>query len=325
MLITLDEGIAEGSVRVEEIGGEAFAQERINQIAPPDEAAEDRIQQQTAQEPLDQSAAGDSEEVQQIQMRGSGAQVNTLQVINESEQYLFISAGEIIKGGKQNRVVSRDVIIPPGEASGALDVFCVEQGRWIAYEESGTSFASAKELVAQNSLKKTILSDAGQTAVWEKVSELNAAQDAATETDNYLAGLEEGIDSEAAAAYVSFLLPKLSDGRTAGIIAAVNGEIQGADLFFDPLLCAAHGEKIIRSYAYDALIEAHSRTADRQKAEAFLSSVFSAEKHGAAETDHYLYLTIDGGGVLGGYLQFKSDSGILDVHAAAVPVGGNGE
>ncbi len=321
MLITLDAGISGGTVRVEEMGGdEAYDEIQVNQILSPAEEPESEVRQQsdqTVQNPLEEPVIA---EVRQVQNRTAAAQVNTLQVINESDKYLFIAAGEIIKGGKQNRVVSRDVIIPPGEASGALDVFCVEQGRWTAYEDSGNSFASAKELVAQNSLKRTILAEADQSAVWEKVSELNAAQEVSTETGNYLAGIEEGIDDEAAAEYVLSLLPQLTILRPAGIVAAVNGTVQGADVYFDPRLFAAHAEKILRSYAYDALILADDTAAEYSAAEVFLSSVFAAAGDVAAETGHYRYLTLSGKDLRAGHLQYKDNSGTTDVHIAAVRI-----
>src|SRR5574340_490029 len=56
--------------------------------------------------------------------------VNQLQVENLSRQDVYIQSGEIVKGGKQDRVLSDDIILPP--TSGKVDVkaFCVEHGRW---------------------------------------------------------------------------------------------------------------------------------------------------------------------------------------------------
>ena len=44
-----------------------------------------------------------------------GDQVNTLVLVNNSKQPLLLLAGEIVTGGKQDRVIAKDRIVPPGE------------------------------------------------------------------------------------------------------------------------------------------------------------------------------------------------------------------
>ena len=50
--------------------------------------------------------------------------VNTLIAKNISTDTIFIMAGEVVKGGKQDRVIGKDVVIPPGKEIN-LSAFCV--------------------------------------------------------------------------------------------------------------------------------------------------------------------------------------------------------
>ena len=67
--------------------------------------------------------------------RHSGAEVNRLVLINNSDHPLLLLAGEVVTGGKQDRVIGVDRIVPPKSGPIDLSVFCVEPGRWVASSE----------------------------------------------------------------------------------------------------------------------------------------------------------------------------------------------
>src|SRR4051812_25624432 len=56
------------------------------------------------------------------------AQVNALVLVNNSKKPLLLLAGEIVTGGKQDRVIGKDRIVPPESDPIDLGVFCVEPG-----------------------------------------------------------------------------------------------------------------------------------------------------------------------------------------------------
>ena len=59
-----------------------------------------------------------------------GSQVNQLVLMNRGKRPLLLLAGEVVSGGKQDRIIGKDRIVPIGSAPLPLDVFCVEHGRW---------------------------------------------------------------------------------------------------------------------------------------------------------------------------------------------------
>lgn len=79
-----------------------------------------------------------------------GAQVNKLVLVNNSKLPLILLAGEVVTGGKQDRVVGKDRIIPAESDPVDLAVFCVEPGRWV---ESSTKFDTHASVMAQPSVR----------------------------------------------------------------------------------------------------------------------------------------------------------------------------
>src|SRR5205807_2327624 len=102
--LTLDEGIRSGEVVVTEVGNIHPLIRRRTTVIPP---------------------------------QGSGGVVNRLVLVNNSKHPLILLAGEIVTGGKQDRVVGKDRIVPAESDPVDLSVFCVEHGRWV---ESSAKF-----------------------------------------------------------------------------------------------------------------------------------------------------------------------------------------
>lgn len=93
-----------------------------------------------------------------------GASVNQLVLINRGSKPLVLLAGEMVSGGKQDRIISKDRIVPPGAEPIPLDVFCVEQSRW----SSGAQFSAGK-LMVHPSVREKAAVDQEQSKVWGAV------------------------------------------------------------------------------------------------------------------------------------------------------------
>jgi len=79
-------------------------------------------------------------------------QVNELKVENTGEQEVFIQAGDMVKGGRQDRVLTVSLVLPPRSGVVPVASYCVEPGRWSARGgEDPTRFASATEAMPSRS------------------------------------------------------------------------------------------------------------------------------------------------------------------------------
>jgi hypothetical protein len=85
--------------------------------------------------------------------------VNMLAIENTGTEEVFVQAGDIVKGGQQDRVLTISMLVPA--RSGRLDIaaYCVEQGRWSARgKEDVKRFASADKAMPSRDAKLAMLS-----------------------------------------------------------------------------------------------------------------------------------------------------------------------
>ena len=178
------------------------------------------------------------------------ATVPELLVENRGKTPVLLLAGEILLGGKQNRVLKEDILLPPLSGPRNIGVYCVEQGRWAGpakgFESKG-SFAAP-------GLRAKVLERADQGQVWAGVSEYARRAQAPSPTRSYqevyekkevkdhLAEVERGIDQRAAP-------------EALGAAVFVGGRLAGLDLFLDADLFAREWPKLLRAQALDAYRE----------------------------------------------------------------------
>lgn len=75
-------------------------------------------------------------------------QVNELSIENVGGQEVFVQSGDIVKGGRQDRVLSVSLVLPPHSGLLPITAFCVEHGRWSrrGYEDAQAFNSAAASL-----------------------------------------------------------------------------------------------------------------------------------------------------------------------------------
>jgi len=195
-----------------------------------------------------------------------GAQVNRLVLVNNSARPLILLAGEILTGGKQDRVVGKDRIVPPKSDPIDLAVFCVEPERWVATKDN---FGSFHTQMAQPSVRRSAMAEQDQQKVWLEVHASAAAMAASASpgaareiesTSSYARVMsndevKQRVEAVAAPLQQSYqeLMRELRDRNAVGVVVAVNNQIIWADLFASTALLEKYWPKLIRSYAAEAL------------------------------------------------------------------------
>ncbi len=245
--LTLDEGLSSGEVLVQEQGADTMRRSR---------------------------------DARPIQDYSGGASVNRLVLINRSKRPLVLLAGELVSGGKQDRVIGKDRIVAPGADPLPLDVFCVEHGRW----SSGAAFSAAKTIVHPSVREKAAV-DQAQGRVWEAVRSgstysagaagsgagrapaprLSAdaltaviANEAGTESyDKIYSSRAVGVPMQSFVEEVQKRFARatssLKGERVIGVVVAYSGEVAWSDLFASGELFNGYWSKLLRSYVVEAL------------------------------------------------------------------------
>lgn len=85
--------------------------------------------------------------------------VEQLLIENTGDQEVFVQAGDIVKGGRQDRVLTISLLLPPNSGKISIGSYCVEQGRWSRRgTESVQRFSSAESAMPSRAAKIAILS-----------------------------------------------------------------------------------------------------------------------------------------------------------------------
>ena len=191
--------------------------------------------------------------------------VNELAIKNFSNQDVYVQAGDIVRGGEQDRMISIDFIVPPRSGRMPIAAFCVESGRWNKRgEEQAAYFSSSENFAATKQLKLAAKIDQSQDAVWEKVSTAQAKLTqnlsvdvvSASSPSSYELAVENSKVKETAASYVDALNGILGNKPDViGFAFAINGHVNSADIYASHTLFAKLWPKLLKATAVEAIAE----------------------------------------------------------------------
>lgn len=217
-----------------------------------------------------------------------GGDVNHLELTNSSKQPLFLMAGEVIIGGKQDRIIGKDTIIP-ARTTQAVPVFCVEHGRWSGRK---ASFESAGAL-AHTKLRKQA-KFAGQGAVWKEVADKNNRLKTSNDTDTYRQIATGKKVKSSVAAYRKHFAAALARvperKNVVGFVVVVNGKVAAIESFGSPALFRKLQNKLLESYyveAVDIPVAAKAKPAGVKAVKKFVAEAAKAKakRQKSAETE----------------------------------------
>jgi len=249
--LTLDEGLSSGAVIISEQGATGLARTR------------------------------DGRPIPLPPQYGSGASVNQLVLINRGKRPLLLLAGELVSGGKQDRIIGKDRIVPVGAEPLPLDVFCVEHGRWTG---ASSQFAESKTIVHPSVREQAAVAQ-NQNQVWDAVrsgtmlrapaasagytaaapAPLSARAVEATianeaPTQSYAKIYEQSRAGQSVDEFVEEVRRRfdretlgLKGERVVGVVVAYGSDVAWSDIFASGELFEHYWSKLLRSYAVEAL------------------------------------------------------------------------
>ena len=240
----------------------------------------------------------------QVLVRETG-NVNELVIENLGTDEVFVQAGEIVKGGRQDRVLTVSLLLPKQSGPTPIGAYCVEQGRWQPRgQEESTKFSSADSAVPSKTAKIAMKAppvegtrqgaDTGrrQTEVWKDVAEtqrkLAGNVGAPVESRESRSSLQLSLENERVRAtvsdYVKALLPAIAKSSDSiGLAFAINGAINSADLYPSHGLFVKLWPKLLRAAATEAVAEKNGKDGAPPKPEQVAAFIEGAERGKASE------------------------------------------
>jgi hypothetical protein len=236
------------------------------------------------------------------------AQVNQLVLINNSKHPLLLLAGEIVTGGKQDRVIGKDRIVPAESDPVDLSVFCVEPGRWVeanGKEHFDTAANGMPGLLASPVVRSKAMGAKDQQQVWDSVRssqramaetvEVTGEAAAVNSTTSYARVMDnkevqKQVDAVAEPVQRNYesVIRQLREKNAVGVVVAVNGDIVWADLFASTQLLQKYWSKLVRSYATEAVVtRAKGAEVSLKDAQRFIDNLQG--RHETADTEPGVY------------------------------------
>lgn len=223
------------------------------------------------------------------------SEVNELEVENLSKEFdVFIQSGDIVKGGKQDRILAVSIIVPARSGRISIDAFCVESGRWTKRgNEDSSKFNSSNDRIVTKELKLAANSARSQQEVWDKVGDaqarLSKSVGGQVNAPESRSSLQLSLENREVAANVDEYIKHLSaaiDGKSdvIGYAFAVNGKINSADVYVSNALFKKVWMKMLKAAATEAVTESRGvRLADPVKAAAVTEFIDDSERASASE------------------------------------------
>lgn len=216
---------------------------------------------------------------------GETGKVRSLVISSKyAEEYVFIQAGDIVRGGKQDRTMSTDLIVPPGAKKMPLQSFCVESGRWRARgTEKVDKFSKSTNQVASRELRVASRYRRSQQEVWNNVADLqeklahNVGKSVQSPVSSSSLELTLGNKDvrRHAEEYVKVLIDIIKGRKhSVGFVFAINGQLNTAEVYGSEDLFSQLWPKMLRTAAVEAFAnlkkDKHSKAPSTKAAAVFL-------------------------------------------------------
>lgn len=189
--------------------------------------------------------------------------VNELMIESNSDRPIFIQAGDIVKGGRQDRVLRYDIVLHPNSGQIPLAAFCVESGRWSQRaDESAEQFESSGDMVAFKSVKLAAGLVGSQAEVWSEIERnqdnLEVALNVSVRGKNSPSSLQltqehDEVLKQSDAALDSIMAMITGKKEILGFAYALNGKLTSADIYNSSALFAKLRHKLFRACTIEAL------------------------------------------------------------------------
>lgn len=203
-------------------------------------------------------------------------EVNTLFIENVSRDTIVILSGEVVQGGKQDRMIAQDVMLAPGSGKMDISVFCVEHGRWQP-KDQGMSF-TGYFTISSNDVRKAGTVKKDQQEVWNKVAETTEKNKANSSTGTLTALRQSSDFSKELKEYTDYFGKLILEEKDIIGVVAVSGDaILGCDMFATHELLGKYFPNLINSYATEAITSGSAVNISYEKVKQYLQSIIDDE------------------------------------------------
>ena len=187
-----------------------------------------------------------------ISERGTAStdNVHWLIIENLASKNIFIASGDIVAGGRQDRMVSRDTIMGANTARMQIPVMCVEEGRWSEKEKKFTY-----EEKANLHVRKVLDRSQNQVILWREIYDQLDRDKVKNSTLAYVSRKQDKKFVAEEQEYWNYFQPKFkkSDSTIVGVVCISGKYVIGCDLFASTSLFYSELQSVMYGYIHEAI------------------------------------------------------------------------
>lgn len=210
--------------------------------------------------------------------------VNRLFIDNLSDQPVIMLSGEVLKGGKQDRVIAKDIVLPPNTRRNSVPVYCVEEKRWSISPKEWSYYHEGSM-----HLRRVVDQSQDQRQVWREVSYELKRDGVSSGTRAYTShgknAAYAALEREYLQAFTLRAFPNPDD--IVGFVSITGSVVIGCDVFAFHDLLQSEYAGLIFSYIDEAITYGFPVDITQGAVRQYCDKLFSNERMQAAFIRQY--------------------------------------
>ena len=211
-----------------------------------------------------------------VSERGTASTENVhyLRINNRTDTAVFIASGEIITGGRQDRMVTKDTVLAPNGRDQYIDVMCVEEGRWSEKEKKFAYYGYANP-----GLRKVVDQSRNQVLVWKEIFGQLDGSGVKAPTLAYAARRLDKKYALQEEEYFRFFYDKIvKDSSVIGFVCVSGNKVIGMDAFAGNNLFREELEPLLRGYIEEAIVRGSPVIIQDSTVKKYLDKILTSEQ-----------------------------------------------
>jgi hypothetical protein len=209
-----------------------------------------------------------------ISERGSASTENVhyLRVNNHSDQTIYISSGEVVSGGRQDRIIVQDTLLEPNGRDQYISAMCVEELRW-SDKERKFSYQN----FANPALRKVLNESKNQVLIWREIAKQLEENKIPSKSSAYLARVADKKMMQLNDEYFNFFKGKFKnqDSTILGFVCMSGDKVIGSDIYASTGLFYNQLDPLLKGYCDQAVYMGKPVTISREEEQKYLDKLLS--------------------------------------------------
>ena len=209
-----------------------------------------------------------------ITERGSASTENVhyLRINNHSDQTIYVSSGELVSGGRQDRIIAQDTLLEPSGRDQYVSAMCVEELRW-SDKEKKFSYQG----YANPSLRKVLDESKNQVLIWREISKQLGESNIPNKSSAYLSRVADKKMMQLNDEYYQYFKAKFktADSSIVGFVCMSGDKVIGSDIYASRDLFYNQLDPLLKGYCDQAVYMGKPLTITRDEEKVYMDKLLT--------------------------------------------------